>query len=698
MSSLLKRLLYLVIGIVAVALIVIGVMVFKSSSASKTKVNKTPEAPVAKKEIRWSGAVMTVGGRPIPGAKVTLTEQLKDDKGTPKTLSAVADKQGQFTFESQPGLWSVDARAKGYISPGPEALRGLKVNANNAQALELVLRRPIKVSGKIVAGGKPVGGAKIGALYQFADGVGGPLKDFALDAVTTSKADGSFEVSEMAPGRFQLLVEAPSYDMVQSRPLFARQGRAMDNIVIDLAPSASLVFEVVSSTGEPLLATITLEGKSLPQRIQQKAGATGKVRFDRLPAGPLKATARLSGYATETLDVDAVASTLKKHDLVMTKASGIFGRVIYPENATKKRAIVALLSADGKRVRSVRVDEQGFFQMEKVPSAVESVQAVSPHYGPSRALSATPGKEMVLTLGGGGTIKGKVVTSSGQPLTSYGIAVEEMILDAPKVYGRRWIRPQNVNNPQGLFEMGPLAPGKYVLRVQPNGKYASASSTQITVKPAQSTDGVVITVNKGASITGVISDEKGPVAGVRVALFDPDSRFRARSTSTNASGQYTLENVRPGRQSLRVSRRGYLTQIVAGVELDAGQNTTRNVTLEKAKPGERFAFHGIGASLRKSDKGIVILNTMKDMPAATYGLKAKDVIVSVDGEDTTEMRLMDVIKRIRGQEGVSVAIEIEREGEGRMTFDVERGRVVVKSRGRRRPRQRPNTPSKPTGN
>ncbi len=117
--------------------------------------------------------------------------------------------------------------------------------------------------------------------------------------------------------------------------------------------------------------------------------------------------------------------------------------------------------------------------------------------------------------------------------------------------------------------------------------------------------------------------------------------------------------------------------------MPAAQAVSREITLEPAAPGARFAFHGIGATLAKDERGVVIRDIMDGSPSQEFGWEKGDVIVAVDGKQSNDMRFVDVINTIRGEEGVPVAIEVLREGQGRMTIDVERGRVVVKDRGGR---------------
>ena len=96
--------------------------------------------------------------------------------------------------------------------------------------------------------------------------------------------------------------------------------------------------------------------------------------------------------------------------------------------------------------------------------------------------------------------------------------------------------------------------------------------------------------------------------------------------------------------------------------------------------------------LTQESDGIRIRNTLEGMPAQLYGLEAGDLITSVDGQSTTDMRLDRVVELIRGEEGVSVDIEIERPETGAFVVTIDRGRVTVKQPARRGPPPPPETP------
>lgn len=89
-------------------------------------------------------------------------------------------------------------------------------------------------------------------------------------------------------------------------------------------------------------------------------------------------------------------------------------------------------------------------------------------------------------------------------------------------------------------------------------------------------------------------------------------------------------------------------------------------------------FEGIGiyVSLDKNSN-VVILSTIKDSPAESVGLKEKDVIVEVDGENVLGVKdASEVTAKIKGPAGTSVHLKIAR-GEEYLEFDVNRANIKI---------------------
>ncbi len=92
------------------------------------------------------------------------------------------------------------------------------------------------------------------------------------------------------------------------------------------------------------------------------------------------------------------------------------------------------------------------------------------------------------------------------------------------------------------------------------------------------------------------------------------------------------------------------------------------------------SYYGIGAVLQqdRETKRVMILHVYKGSPSQEAGLRDGDVILSVDGTAADGQELSELVKKVKGQEGTSVHIVVQREDVAEeLEFDVERRKVEV---------------------
>lgn len=91
-------------------------------------------------------------------------------------------------------------------------------------------------------------------------------------------------------------------------------------------------------------------------------------------------------------------------------------------------------------------------------------------------------------------------------------------------------------------------------------------------------------------------------------------------------------------------------------------------------------FGGIGIEITLKDGFPTVITPIEDTPAFKAGMKAGDHIVKIDGKNTKNMSLMDVVKLIRGPKGKAVTLTVAREGtQGLKEYTVVRDTITVKS-------------------
>ena len=91
-------------------------------------------------------------------------------------------------------------------------------------------------------------------------------------------------------------------------------------------------------------------------------------------------------------------------------------------------------------------------------------------------------------------------------------------------------------------------------------------------------------------------------------------------------------------------------------------------------------FFGIGARVGVQDMLPVIIAPFDGSPAEKAGIKAGDLIISVDGEDTSGRDLNDIIDQIRGPEGTTVVLtvlRIDTESTESLDIAIVRGEIKI---------------------
>ena len=90
-------------------------------------------------------------------------------------------------------------------------------------------------------------------------------------------------------------------------------------------------------------------------------------------------------------------------------------------------------------------------------------------------------------------------------------------------------------------------------------------------------------------------------------------------------------------------------------------------------------YTGIGIVVTQSDEGLIHINSVNEGGSAyEMGLKAGDLITSVDGIPVLERGYEDSINAISGEEGTTVTLTVDRDGES-LTFTLTRRKLVESS-------------------
>ena len=86
-------------------------------------------------------------------------------------------------------------------------------------------------------------------------------------------------------------------------------------------------------------------------------------------------------------------------------------------------------------------------------------------------------------------------------------------------------------------------------------------------------------------------------------------------------------------------------------------------------------FSGVGMEIGIQNNVLTVISPMKGTPASEAGIRSGDYILEIDGKDTSGMSVDDAVAAIRGPQGTSVSLELQR-GKGK-PFDVKIVRETI---------------------
>lgn len=88
-------------------------------------------------------------------------------------------------------------------------------------------------------------------------------------------------------------------------------------------------------------------------------------------------------------------------------------------------------------------------------------------------------------------------------------------------------------------------------------------------------------------------------------------------------------------------------------------------------------YVGIGIQLEKGQQFPRVSKVYEDTPAWKAGIQPGDLIIKLDGTDTSQMSLDQIVQKMRGKDGTSVDLTIRRESRGDFEIQVVRATIII---------------------
>ncbi len=502
--------------------------------------------------------------------------------------SALTGADGRFALAVPPG------RAR-IVVDGRTVLTGGAIT-DPAAAVALELAPASLVRGRVVAGGKPVGGALIVAR--------GPGY-----ATGTSDATGQFALALESPGRWQIGASSDELGAAaRAVPITTERGRDRDLGAIDLAWVGSIAGTVVDERGQPVVGAMVL-AQNLDENDfgRSVTGPDGGFRCDKLSGGDGGYELRV--VASDTSDAPlafAGASASPRIELGRgdRHVTGVALAVVAP-HATVRGTVVDV-AGHPRPDTAVRVlgwasatattDADGEFTLEVPGAGPFELIATARDGATARAANATTAQPVRITLAAAASLH---VTATG--------------FATPPAITLRRLGGTDFATGAAPLDAGGLAPGTYVVQASSG---ATSDVRTITVADGQQAE-VALVARATARVAGRVTIRPtgtsaagldcvaAPAIGGIAGFGD------AGAVRTDAQGRFTLD-VPAGDSELRCWRLdGSVSDVSRLVHVEPGATAAIELSViaavDGASLGVSFEIAPEGARLTRVPRSLAML-------------------------------------------------------------------------------------------
>jgi beta-lactamase regulating signal transducer with metallopeptidase domain len=474
---------------------------------------------------KLTGRVIQADGAPADGAVVWAA---KLTHGPLERRETVADADGRYTLNGEPGEWFLWARRGTQGGEGPERNPPIQIVAGRApQPVTIRLEERGLFHGRLLEAetGKPIAG---GRLF--------------LDAglILTTGADGRFEVGGLSRRGHESFVVAPG--RMRMRVLFDTTARADTELDVPVPRSGKIVGRVTDRDGKPLpgayVGRHTSGNVFSLNGLFQACDAQGRFEYD--DAAPPDQLTRLSaaapGYvqeASNSLRVPPGGKPLEVH-FRLRPEPGTRPKAPVPDGEKRRVVSGVVRGPDAKpvadvvvrwgyepfvRVIQTRTDAAGRFRVT-VPDQAGMLAVLPRAFRPEFPRVPAGGDQTLeIALRVGNTFRGRVIDDLGKPIKDVRVIA---LIPSPD---------PRLGNPYWLSEAAVRtdAEGKFEMHGVPDHARFDFLKEDLTdvrnYNPDRGAAGNTVTMLYGGAVSGRVVDRDGkPIRSFRVLVNSPRER------------------------------------------------------------------------------------------------------------------------------------------------------------------------------
>jgi hypothetical protein len=412
----------------------------------------------------------------------------------------------------------------------------------------------------------------------------------------TSEVDGSFRLAGVAPGTYNVRLDAASRPIVIRRAVGVMPGQTSDLGMIPIPGGARIrVLVTDDSTSDPIPGaevSMNNDERDLPGAKPRTAKTNGEgvVLLDRLPEGTHPLIVQADGYAPVRTELSATAGDLRTDEIRLASGGAIEGTVLRNgAPAVGDRIEVPLVT--GRRTAEVGPD--GRYALTQLPPGRIALERIALTSGSreTREVSVREGETSILNFGEGRSLNG-TVWRGGSPVpgarlgllrvVSWGAEASTEARQSMMAVGSESSSSTEVQagitDLQGRFLFEGLDAGEYSLTIH-DGLASQTRRVRMLEQPARELDVELDRFKLWGEVRSADADDPlggsqiiaspvvppmpsyakiGVVAGVAIQV----ASWEEARAQTSADGTFQIELPNPGPWRVGAVLDGYVSQSI----------------------------------------------------------------------------------------------------------------------------------------
>ncbi|MGV3723183.1 MAG: carboxypeptidase regulatory-like domain-containing protein [Actinomycetota bacterium] len=436
--------------------------------------------------------------------------------------------------------------------------------------------------------------AQTGSISGFVvDTFGNRISNATVLAVTgpsaprqvRTAADGSYLISRLNPGRYTFAAERTGFetDVRNFNVISGTSSRVDFSLRSEIAQGGVLQGTVLRrGSTEPVSgASVQLTGGAGFPNQNTTTDSSGGYRFSNLPSGRVRIAVSRSGFLDEARQVTLTEGRVRTENFSLRLRTADLARltgVVTDESNVPIRNARVTLADGASEGLSDTTDSRGRYSITRIVPDVYSVVVTAPDFitGGRDNVVLNAGASVVLNVtltetgAADASIDGLVVDTLGNPLQG-----ARVVVTSGPLPGR-----SDVTDVQGAYLLDNLVAGNYGLRVTATGFESQNRLVTVASGAALRIDFVLrenVVVGNGTIAGTITRSDTTPIVGATVRTTN--GPVVGASTTSDADGDYSLDNLPEGTYTILVSRSGFTSQTISAIEVDPGQTTTVDVVL-----------------------------------------------------------------------------------------------------------------------